>query len=119
MAPKLEITKIALDNIKMICDSLIEIIHQPELISNAKRLNPLTSKIITIPGNKPVFQSYNNIKNTSDLHLITSDKLKLSLSYIEASLNQLDISQEWQIKQWTDINPLYIDEKNGFIGYFQ
>jgi predicted DNA-binding protein YlxM (UPF0122 family) len=61
MAPKLDITKIALDNIKMACDRLIEITHQPELIHNAKRLNPLTSKMITIPGNKPVFQSYNNI----------------------------------------------------------
>jgi hypothetical protein len=61
MAPKLDITKIALVNIKMACDRLIEITHQPELIHNAKRLNPLTSKMITIPGNKPVFQSYNNI----------------------------------------------------------
>lgn len=61
MKSKLDITKIALVNIKMACDRLIEITHQPELIHNAKRLTPLTSKMITIPGNKPIFQGFDNI----------------------------------------------------------
>jgi hypothetical protein len=67
--------------------------------------------MITIPSTKPVFQSYNNIKNTSDLNLIESDELKLSLSDIEVALIKLDISGEWQIKQWTDINQIYINKK--------
>lgn len=87
MESKLDITKISLASIKMACDSLIKIIHQPEQIYNAKRLNFLTSRMITIPSNKPIFKSYNNIKNTSDLHLIKSDELKLSLSDIEATLD--------------------------------
>ena len=108
---EIEITKSSLVSIKMACDSLIKIVHQPELIYNAERLNPLTSKMFTIPSNKPVFQSYDNIKNTSDLNLIESDELKLSLSDIEVALFNLDITREWQIKQWTDINQVYINEK--------
>ena len=95
----------------MACDSLIKIIHQSDHIYNPKRLNPLTSKMIMIPSSKPVFQSYNSIKNTSALNLIESDELKISLSDIEVALIDLDISQEWQIKQWTDINQVYINEK--------
>jgi hypothetical protein len=110
MESKLDITKTSLVSIKMACDSLIKIVHQPELIYNAKRLNPLTSKMITIPSDMLVFQSYNNIKNTSDLNLIKSDELKLSLSDIEMGLNKLVISREWQNKQWTDINQVYINE---------
>jgi hypothetical protein len=67
--------------------------------------------MISIPSNKLIFQSYNNLNNSSGLHFIKSDELILSLSDIEVALFSMDISREWQIKQWTDINQVYINRK--------
>ena len=108
---EIEIIKSSLLQVKIACDSLIKVIHQSSVKHNDGKLNSLTGKMISIPSNKLVFQSYNNLKNSSGLHLIKSDELILSLSDIEVALFSLDISREWQIKQWTDINQVYINKK--------
>ena len=108
---EIEIINSSLLQVKIACDSLIKVIHQSDVKYNDEKLNSLTSKMISIPSNKLIFQSYNNLKNSSGLHLIKSDELTLSLSDIEVALFSMDISREWQIKQWTDINQVYINKK--------
>jgi len=97
--------------VQLACDSLIEAIHSPEVKLHPETLNRLTDKIISLVGKKVNFQSYNNIKNTSDLNLIKSDAIKLSLSDIEIAINNMGRNIEWEDKQWTDINQIYINKK--------
>ena len=108
---ELEITRLDLLKIEMACDSLIRSIHKPLSNPNNIKLNSLTGAMVTIPGLKLSFPSYDNLKSTSDLNKIESDQLKLSLSNIELALTRLDRSIDWQDKQWTSINQVYINKK--------
>ena len=108
---ELETTKLSLLKIKMACDSLIRAIHKPLTKPDNKKLNNLTSIMVSIPGKKIAFQSYNTLKNTSDLNLIESNQLKLSLSDIELAMSLFETSLKWQDKQWTDINQVYLNKK--------
>ena len=113
---QLETTKSHLLKVEVACDDLIKAIHEPLPTPDIKKLNNLTANMVSIPGQKIGFQSFNNLKNTSDLNLIESDPLKMSLSDIELALTNYEISLEWQDKQWTNINQVYLNRNMDLLG---
>ena len=108
---ELDTARVRMMTVESACDELLVSIHQPNTRADDDRLNYLTFEMVAVPGNTIAFPTYKSLISTNDLGLIQNDELKRSLNDIDFALLNLETSFQWQDKQWTDINQLYMNRR--------